>query len=407
MHDFREFRRHWRPLTASFLGMASGLSLNSFILSTFAPYLIKEFGWSRSQWATWGVIQLLLLVCMPLIGRLTDLFGVRLVASIGAIVFPLSLFAIAGMNGSVGIYLAIYVTQTVLCATTTSTVYSRPVAEAFSVRRGVALAIVGSAPPLVAALGSPLISAFVGQHGWRAGYVVMAIYCAVCAAATIALLPRRRPLPRATPESLKQRRSGVYREIVRMPAFWIMLAACFLVNLPFTLAISQLKMVVLDQGITDADAAMMVSIFAVGSIVGRIVAGFGLDALPAHIIAAVSFGLPFIGLLLLASPYDSVPMVGFAILLMGLSFGGEGDVVPFLVTRYFDIGVFSTVLGLLTASIASAMAIGNVALGLVLARTNSFDLYLVIAAAGAFIGSSLFLLLGLHRFRPAEREVIA
>ena len=40
MRDFSEFRRHWRPLTASFLGMASGLSLNAFILSVFAPYLI-------------------------------------------------------------------------------------------------------------------------------------------------------------------------------------------------------------------------------------------------------------------------------------------------------------------------------------------------------------------------------
>jgi predicted MFS family arabinose efflux permease len=273
------------------------------------------------------------------------------------------------------------------------------------VRRGLALAIIGSSPPLVAALGSPLITAFVEQHGWRAGYIVVAAYSAICAVATIALLPSRRRLPQdgegnAAPHAPEPPRRGVYREIARMPAFWMMLVACFLVNLPFTLAISQLKMVVLDQGITDADAAIMVSIFAIGSIFGRVIAGVGLDALPSHIIAAISFGLPFIGLLLLASPYNSVPVVGVAILLMGLSFGGEGDVVPFLVTRYFDIAIFSTVLGLLTASIASAMAIGNALLSLVLETTNSFNLYLVIAAGGAFIGSAMFLALGLQRFRP-------
>lgn len=97
-----------------------------------------------------------------------------------------------------------------------------------------------------------------------------------------------------------------------------------------------------------------------------------------------------------------MPVVGIAILLMGLSFGGEGDVVPFLVTRYFNIAIFSTVLGLLTASIASAMAIGNAVLSLVLETTDSFNLYLVIAAVGAFIGSAMFLALGSRRFRPAE-----
>jgi predicted MFS family arabinose efflux permease len=281
------------------------------------------------------------------------------------------------------------------------------VAEAFSARRGVALAIIGSSPPLVAALGSPLISAFVAQNGWRAGYVCMAIYCAVCAAVTIALLRPHQPRPTVVlekqSEDTRDAPRGVYRAIFRMPVFWMMLVGCFLVNLPFTLAISQLKMVVLDQGITDADAAMMVSLFAIGSIVGRVAAGFGLDSLPAHIIAATSFFLPFAGLLLLASPYDSVPVVGFAILLIGLSFGGEGDVVPFLVTRYFDMSVFSTVLGLLTASIASAMAIGNLTLGIVLKLTNRFDLYLVIAAAAAFAGSVLFLMLGRRRFQPEVR----
>jgi hypothetical protein len=102
-----------------------------------------------------------------------------------------------------------------------------------------------------------------------------------------------------------------------------------------------------------------------------------------------------------------MPVVSCAILLMGLSFGSEGDVVPFLVTRYFNIAIFSTVLGLLSASIGSAMAIGNGLLGLVLNATDSFDLYLVIAAAGSFIGSGLFLILGLKRFRPVGQPAPA
>lgn len=407
MRDFSEFRRHWRPLTASFIGMGSALSLNSFILSTFAPYLLDEFGWSRSQWAMLGVVQMLMLFTLPVAGRLTDLFGVRRVAAVGALSFPLFLVAIATMNGDIQVYLVIYIAQTILCTTTTSTVYSRVVAENFSVRRGLALAIAGSSPPLVAALGSPLITAFVESHGWRAGYLVVAVYSAVCAVAMLALLPRRKRPPAVVVSTAADgapagRSGGVYREIARMPAFWLMLAGCFLVNLPFTLATSQIKMVVLDQGISDADAAFMISIFAIGSIVGRIIAGVALDYISGHIIAAIGFGLPFFGLMLLASGFDSPAAVGLAILLMGLSFGSEGDVIPYLVTRYFKIAVFSTVVGLLSAAISSAIGLGNVILGVSLEATDSFDAYLFIAAAGSLIGSGLFLALGLRKFRPAE-----
>lgn len=403
MHDFSEFRRHWRPLLASFVGMGSALSLNSYILSTFAPYFIEEFGWTLSQWALLGVVQGLMLICLPVAGRLTDIYGVRPVAAVGAIAFPLCLLAIAMMNGDIKVYLAIYVIQTVLCSTTTATVYSRVVAEAFSIRRGLALAVAGSSPPLVAALGSPLITAFVADHGWRSGYMVMAVFSAACAAATILLLPRtQKEAPSPVAIAPAPSRGGDYRRIARMPAFWMMLIGCFLVNLPFTLATSQIKLVVQAQGISDAHAAIMISAFAVGSIIGRFVAGVGLDALPGHIIAAVGFGLPFAALALLLSGLDTTPVVGFAILLLGLSFGSEGDVIPYLITRYFDIAVFSTVMGLLSASIGLSMALGNVILAATLKVTDSFDLYLMIAAASSLAGALLFLALGWPAFRPTR-----
>ncbi len=403
MRGFSEFRQHWQPLTASFVGMGSGLSLNTYILSTFAPYLIEEFGWTRAEWAMLGAVQILIMFCLPVAGRLTDLFGVRPVAAVGAITFPLFLLAIAMMNGEIYIYLIIYAAQTILCSTTTSTVYSRVVAERFSARRGLALAICGSSPPIIAALGSPLITTFVASYGWRAGYMAMATYCAICAVVALALLPRRRQYTERAAAAPARRSGGVYRDIFRMPAFWMMLAGCFLVNLPFTLATSQIKMVVLDQGISDADAALMVSAFAIGSIVGRVIAGLGLDALPGNIIAAIGFGLPFISLMLLASNFDSVLLVGAAILLMGLSFGSEGDVIPYLITRHFDMSIFSTVLGVLSAVIGSSMALGSIALGVTLQATNSFNLYLMIAAAGSFIGSGIFLMLG-NPVPPATAE---
>lgn len=398
-----EFGRNWRALLAAFLGMSSALSVNSYLLSIFAPYLLAEFGWTRAQWAAVGLVQILIMFCMPVVGRLAGIHGVRKVAGVGALAFPLFLVAMTRMDGNLTTFLILWTAQTVICSTTTATVYSRVVAAAFDRRRGLALGICGSGPPLIGALGSPLLTLFAASHGWRSAYLLVAALSLVAGLVTMALLgPVEREQAR-TAAAPARRSWADYRAIFARPVFWIVLAACFLGNLPFSLAATQLKMVVIDQGLSDQTAALMVSAFALGSIAGRVISGVALDMLPAHHVAAVGFALPFFGLLLLASPWNGAPVIMLAVLLIGISFGGEGDVIPYLVTRYFSIGVFGTVLGLLIAAMGAAMALGNGLLALVLARTDSYDGYLVLAAAASFIGAALFLLLG----RPAFRSQIA
>lgn len=394
MSYFGEFRQHWRPLLAAFLGMGSALSLNSYILSTFAPYLIEEFGWTRSQWALASIAQVFTMFCLPVAGRLTDIFGVRRVAATGALSFPLFLAAMTVMDGNIYVFLALFSAQTMVCSTTTATIYSRLVAEAFNLRRGLALAIFGSSPPFFGAIGAPLVTSFVESHSWRAGLLVVATFCFVTSALALSLIPPKADRARPTHSEDKSAPMDVYRTIFAMPIFWTIIIALFLVNLPFTLAVSQLKMVVLDQGLPDTTAAALVSVFAISSIAGRAISGFALDYLPANIVASISFGLPVAGLLVLASPLDSVAAVTLGILLIGVSFGAEGDIVPFLVTRYFGIAIFSTVVGLLSSAIAAAIASGNVILGLTLDKTGSFDVYLYCAATGALAGSTLLLTLG-------------
>jgi MFS family permease len=387
-----EFRQHWRPLLAAFIGLGSALSLNSYVITIFAPYLIKDFGWSLSQWASLGVVQMLIMFCLPVVGWLTDRFGVRRTAALGALSYPVFLIAITQMDGIISTYFWIYVAQTVICSVTTNTVYSRVVAEVFKLRRGLALGIVGSSPPLIALIGSPLMSAFVRQHGWREGYYLIAGFCTLCAVATMLLLGSHRPADR--PEPKAQKAAGGYRTIFASPVFWIMLVALFLVNTPFSLATSQLKLAVLDQGLSDGTAALMVSAFALASIVGRVVSGTALDYLPGHLVAAISFAMPVAGLLMLASSWDTVPVVLVAVTLIGLAFGGEGDIIPYLVTRHFPIPIYSTTLGLLSAAMGAAMGAGAALLSQTLKVAGGYSTYMLTAAACTAVGSAMFLLLG-------------
>lgn len=392
-----ELRIKTRVLAGAFIGIASSLSLNSYILSTFQPYFLQEFGWTKAQWAGLATVQVLMIVVLPIVGRMTDVIGVWRTALIGGISFPLCLVAIALMDGNITNYLIIYIIQTILGAAATSTVFARLVAEIFTKNRGLALGMCSAGSPVVAFFGSPLISAYVREHGFQAGYLAVALFCGICSVLMLALLygvEGKRP-PRR-----KRKASKDYREVFAMPVFWLMFVATVLINLPFSLATAQLKLVVSEQGLPDAVAAFFVSAFALSSVAGRFVFGVLIDRLNPVRIAALGFGLPVIGLLILFSPMDSVPWVLTAMVLIGASFGSEADIIPYLVNRQFGMARFGTIFGLLMAATGGAMGLGNVLLAMVLKATGSFDAYLLTCAAAALVGSLMFLMLGLPRFRP-------
>ncbi len=399
MQQAGEFRRNWRVLAGAMIGIASSLSLNSYILSTFQPYFLKEFGWTKAQWAGLATVQLLMVIVLPIVGRMSDTIGVWRTALIGGISFPVFLVAIAMMDGNINHYLLLYIGQTLLGATATSTVFARVVAERFSKNRGLALGLCSAGSPLVAFIGSPLISAFVRDHGFRAGYLTVALFCGICSVLMLTLLYG---VEEKRTHQRQRRAWSDYREIFAMPVFWIMLLATFLINLPFSLATAQLKLVVSEQGLPDATAALLVSAFALASVGGRFLFGVMVDRLNPARVAAFGFGLPVIGLLLLFSPLDTLPWVLTAMVMIGVSFGSEADVIPFLVNRQFGILRFGSIFGLLMAATGGAMGMGNILLAVVLKATGSFDAYLLICAASACIGSLLFLLLGTKRFTPVQ-----
>jgi predicted MFS family arabinose efflux permease len=87
-------------------------------------------------------------------------------------------------------------------------------------------------------------------------------------------------------------------------------------------------------------------------------------------------------------------LIAFAVLLLGLSLGAEGDVIAYLVARYFKPEVYSTVLGLVLGALAFAIAVGALLLSVMLRLTGSFTPYLVVVAVAALVGAGMLALLG-------------
>ncbi|MET0179776.1 MAG: MFS transporter [Novosphingobium sp.] len=396
-----ELRENWRPLLAATIGMASGMSLVGVITSTIVPSVIEDMRWSQAEFAAVGSLGLFMVFIFPVIGRLNDRIGVRWTALIGQVTLPLVYLAYSRMDGPISGYIMIFVVQSILCVTTTSTVYTRLVVQYIRHARGLALAIVVSGPALAGAILAPLLNHYVETSGWRNAYVAVAIGTAIAGFVTFMLIPHdQRAQQKAAPT--RRRASEDYPLIFRAPAFWILAIAMLLCNLPQTLLLVQMKMLMIANGVTAEGASLMLSAASIGMLAGRFVTGFALDRFQPYAVSFVTLALPSLGLFVIASSFDAAAVLTFSVFCVGFAFGSEGDILGFLVARQFGVRIYSSVMGLLTAITSFSTAGGALLLSATLARTGGFNLYLIICGITVFIGATTLLLLA--RFPVADAD---
>lgn len=389
-----ELRDNWRPLLAATIGMGSGMSIIGVVTSTIAPSLVADTGWSKADFAMVGSLALVTSLAFPFIGRLTDLIGVRLTALIGQVTLPLVYLAYSMMSGEFWLYVGIFIVQSLICVTTTATVYTRLAVQYIKNARGLALAIVASGPAISGIFLAPILNAYVEANGWRDSYQAMAIFAVIAGLITFLLIPGQRPSAHAVAAPPKRRAREDYPVIFRTPAFWILLGAMLLCNLPQTILLVQLKMLLLDNGVSGEGAAVMLSALSMGMLAGRFLTGVALDRFRPHIVSFITLGLPSLGLYIIASSLDAPAVLTTAVFFLGFAFGAEGDIVAFLVARHFAVDIYSSVLGLLTSAMSFSTAAGAALLSITLAQTGGFELYLVIVGTSVLIGAASLLLLG-------------
>jgi len=390
-----ELRRNWQVLLATSLGTSVGLQLFSYITSIFGPYLLKEFHWSRGQFALIGLAMFSTLLAMPFAGRLTDRFGVRRMALVGVLLTPLPLLSYSLMQGPFWVYIATSVCQLAIGSLTGPITYTRLIAANFDKARGLALTIVMCAPALLGAVAAPVVTGIVESFGWRLGYRALAAFVLIVGLWAIALIPSGigDAHARATESGQANSLRKVVAEIRGEKVFWVIFVAMMLCTLPTPLHGSQLNIMLREQNLSATASAMMISVYAVGTIVGRIASGLALDRFAARPVAALSMVLPAFGLLLIASPLDTAFAVGLGLFLVGVTIGAEGDLLSYLVARYFRLDIFSTTLSLAYCAVFIGSASGALILSGLLKRFDSFTPFLLVSAGTVLLGSMMFLLL--------------
>jgi MFS family permease len=393
----------WRVAAASGVGVfVSFASLLVYTFGIFLKPLAEEFSWTREAVSVaFGVAAMTVAVCSPPLGYLLDRFSPRRIIVPCLIVFGCAFASLALLTPHLWHLYGVFLILGIVGNGTAQMAYSRAVSSWFDRRRGAALALVLSGGAIGAIVLPPLAEALIQRAGWRGACMTLGAMVLVLGVPTVARFVRERPSSRHAGQATAA--GSTVRDAIGTRAFWILVTVLFCSSIAQNGAIAHMSALLTDRGVSAAGGALALSAMGGASLVGRLVTGWMLDRFFA---AWVSFGLLSAAALgtFLLSGADSLATGVLAAVLIGLGMGGEADVTPYLLSRYYGLKSFSVLYGLTWTFYAAAGAIGPVLMGKAFDMTGSYEALLVQLAFATFAVAALMLFL--PRYGSVETRAV-
>lgn len=394
--------------------------LSSGIRFTIGPFLkpvSADLGVDRGSFSLVIALSLLLYgAFMPLVGRLVDRMGSRVVCSAGAVVMAASLVLTSRMTTLWEFYLYYAVVGSLGLAATGHVMGSVTLANWFVKRRGVAMSFLGSASMAGMAILVPLAMWCILRFGWRTSFVLLGI------GALIIMLPLTVWVLRDDPESLGLEPDGVpaaaarrpgratsliertaIAEAIQVPSFWLLTAGLFNCGFSMSLLSAHGVPMLTDHGFHPMAAASAIGFLGMTAIGGGIMLGLISDRwgrkpvlAAVYLLRLVAFGMLFLVrdpvLLLVVAAIGGVGMSGSLAMTSALT----GDIFG----RYSVGSIF----GLIFLSHQTGSSLGSWLGGFLFDVTGGYGAAFGVAGALLLIAAILSLSIN-ERARPASRAV--
>jgi predicted MFS family arabinose efflux permease len=186
-------------------------------------------------------------------------------------------------------------------------------------------------------------------------------------------------------------------------AFWILLVTLFLGAMSTTGIITHLSALLTDRGIKASGAGYAVAAAGAASFLGRLATGWLLDRFFAPRVGMCLLFTTAAGLYLLTTA-QTLPAALVASVLIGFSMGGESDVTPYLLARYFGLRKLGLLYGCSWTAFAVAAALGSVLLGRAFDRNGTYAGLLLLFALATFTAGAL--MLAMPQYPSTNREAV-
>lgn len=378
-----EWRFGWPVVFASALGI-SLTTIHIYGVGLFFEPLEQEFGWSRGEVAGALLLPSIIALCLaPYGGRLIDRWGPRKVALPAIAAYCASVAALSFTSGWIGSWWLLWILMGASYTFLLPTVWSAAVSSWFIRGRGFALAVTLCGTGVGAAVVPALSNLLINQFGWRGAFIGLGIIGAIVIL-PVAFLCFYRAGDRPTANDAEKPASAApttgysFKEGVRTRYFYRLVIAGFGSTFAIVGLVVHLVPMLGTLDIDRGSAVAIASMVGLPSIIGRLSIGFLMDRFHGPYIGAVSIGLPTISVLILLAFPGSVIAAMIAIVILGLSIGGEYDAVIYLSTRYFGLLSFGALFGFVAALISLGMGTGPMIAGTIFDLTGSYHFFLLL-----------------------------
>jgi MFS family permease len=392
----------WRvAIASSACVFVSFASLLVYTFGVFLKPLTLQFGWSRqAASAAFGIAALAVAACSPFIGHLLDRFPARRIILPCLAIFGCAFASLSLMTRHLWHFYAIFLVLGIVGNGTAHLAYSRVLTTWFEERRGVAFAVVMTGGAIGAMVFPPLAEALIGAEGWRWAYAILGAMI-LTVGLPLGSFVRQRPTEALVQKTIVTGLSAA--EGLRSRIFWIIVVMLFAVSLSQNGAITHLSALLTDRGISPGRAAWAMSAMGAAILGGRMITGWLLDRYFAPRVAFCLLAITALGTFLLAGA-QSLAMGITSAVLIGFGMGGEGDVTPYLVAKYFGLRSFATLYGFTWTAYAIAGAIGPVIMGKAFDATHSYQALLSQLALLTLAAAALMLFL--PKYRTASTDSV-
>jgi MFS family permease len=190
------------------------------------------------------------------------------------------------------------------------------------------------------------------------------------------------------------------REAWRTDTFWFLVSAFFLMSASVHGCLIHLVPLLTDSGVTPQTAALATSLLGGALLLGRVGAGYLLDHFFASMVAVGFFSGAACGFILFWSGATGA-LVFVAAFLVGLGLGAEGDIIAYLVSRYFGLRAFSEIYGYAFAAFTLGGVVGPLLMGIGFDATGSYRLMLGVFVFATLLAAALMTRLGPYRLWEA------
>jgi MFS family permease len=383
--------------------VGTAVSMTPMVYTVFGLFLLplaSEFNWPRSS-----VSFVLLIVAVagalgyPIVGRLIDRYGARVILLSGIVLFAGSVASVALIGDSRIELYAAYACIGITGTLPSGVSFTKVIAGWFDHNRGLFLGIVGGLGNGIGAAVSPLfVQALIVHHGWRGGY--LGIGAAILAIGLPVLLLLLHDPPTAagqpSPSSVQHGQGMTLAQARATSTFWLIMVAIALGAGCMTALFAHVVPMLIDRGVAAEQATLVLVTFSMVTAAWQVAVGFLLDRLPRPWIATPFYLAALAGLTLFAWS-TSFPRLILAGALMGLGLGTEYGVLPYFLSRYFGVRHYGSISGAVYGVIVLLQGFTPFLMDLVFDYTGSYSAAIITIGAGLAAGAVL--ILRLPRFR--------